>query len=97
MEINLSFNKLDDRCQEVLKNLASLPTLEKIDFSFNQIGKTGAAILNQYRSDSLETIYLRENPAVRKEETQITKKRHVVEDEEESTNKRPRLGSLGTK
>jgi len=59
--IDLSSNKIDDRCEKVLKGLSSIPTLKKLDLSDNDIGDNGANLLYQYRSKSLKELDLNDN------------------------------------
>jgi Leucine-rich repeat (LRR) protein len=67
--IDLTSNRLSDRCESVLKSLAAIPTLKSLDLSFNRIGETGLNILNQYRSKALDDIYLLDNPVFKKRKT----------------------------
>ncbi len=77
--IDLSDNQLDERCKNVLKQLLKIPTLTSLDLSGNQLGKSEVEILNQYKSGSLKTINLIDNPGVRDKQFPGAKKRQFTE------------------
>jgi Ran GTPase-activating protein (RanGAP) involved in mRNA processing and transport len=70
VEINLTHNFLNDRCEAVLKQLASITTLEKLDLSSNEIGEKGAEILMKYKTPMLNSICLMDNPVFNKRKAQ---------------------------
>ena len=72
VKVDLSFNRIDDECESVLGNLASIPTLKELDLSHNYIGSKGTAILNRYKSPSLTQINLEKNRVIRKRSAENT-------------------------
>ncbi len=61
-KIGLGRNALSSACTSVLKELASIRSLETLNLTGNQIDDAGASILYQHRSTSLKEIDLTDNP-----------------------------------
>jgi len=65
VEVNLTGNRLDDRCRNILQQLCSMQTIKTLDLAYNRIGSIGLEVLNEYCSHSL-TVKLNGNPALKR-------------------------------
>jgi Leucine-rich repeat (LRR) protein len=75
VNLSLSYNHLNDKCDQVLKDLASIPTLKELDLTENDLTEKGALILLQYKTNSLEKINLKRNYI---EDTSLVEKAYKI-------------------